>query len=388
MKTIKFILSISLLSFVANIATAQNIAFYSKGFEEGVKRHLGLDSTAVVTQQQTDTITRINLSGFDIEDIRDVVYLPQVKTLDLSYNSIWDIEPVLSLDSLRFLDLRSNKIENIDMLANVLPDSMVVNVAYNYIQDYSRLLLPTHCKLSLIGLSAQIDRAAPFVDVYQIFVAPQGRSLQVFYHGYTNQDQVFLEYNNKRLPAVLDGSLQTKALSGITSTTKVKITNGQLGDSTWVVPIKNLRVGDNELVTIDTELPDDYVISFANAQHGDVEIAGRELLYHAPAVHVPDVITFNYFQWPVLRGTGSVIINSPTCDVNCDGEVTAYDVTAIYNYLLNLDTTFLATSDITGDGQVTAADVTAIYNYLLNAKKRDSVKDAKKRDSVKEAKKY
>ena len=270
MKTIKFILSISLLSFVANIATAQNIAFYSKGFEEGVKQHLGLDSTAVVTQQQTDTITKINLSGFDIKDIRDVVYLPQVKTLDLSYNSIWDIEPVLSLDSLRFLDLRSNKIENIDMLANVLPDSMVVNVAYNYIKDYSRLLLPTHCKLSLIGLSAQIDRAAPYVDVYQLFVESQGRSLQLFYHGYTNQEQVFLEYDNKRTPAVLDGSLQIKALSGITTTTKVKITNGQLGDSTWVVPIKHLRAAPSELLTLDTELPDDYVISFASAQHGDV----------------------------------------------------------------------------------------------------------------------
>ena len=354
---------------MTNIATAQNIAFYSKGFEEGVKQHLGLDSTAVVTQQQTDTITSINLSGFDIEDIRDVVYLPQVKRLDLSYNSIWDIEPVLSLDSLRFLDLRSNKIENIDMLANVLPDSMVVNVAYNYIQDYSRLLLPTHCKLSLIGLSAQIDPAVAFVDVYQLFVEQQGRTLQVYYHGYTNQDQVFLEYNNKRSPAVLDGSLQTKVLSGITNTTQVKITNGQLGDSTWVVPIKYMNAGDNELLTIDTELPDDYVISFANALHGNVEIVGKELHYLSPAVHVPDVITFNYFQWPKLRGTSSVYINTPTCDVNCDGEVTTVDITVLYNYLLNGDSAYLSTSDIDGDGAVTAADVTAIYNYLLNTKK-------------------
>lgn len=370
MKTIKFILSISLLSLVTTMAQAQNLSFFSRGFEEGVKLHLGLDSTAVVTQQQTDTITSINLSGFDIKDIRDVVYLPQVKMLDLSYNSIWDIEPVLSLDSLRFLDLRSNKIENIDMLANVLPDSMTVNVAYNYIQDYSRLLLPTHCKLSLIGLSAQIDRVAPFVDVYQLFVEPQGRTQQAYYHGYTNQDQVFLEYDNKRLPAVLDGNLQIKALSGITSTTMVKVTNGQLGDSTWVVPIKNLKAGDNELVVFDTELPDDYVIAFANALHGDVEIIGKELHYLSPSQHVADVITFNYFQWPALRGTGSVYINSPTCDVNCDGVVTAYDITAIYNYLLNNDTTFLSTSDVTGDGLVTAADVTAVYTNLLTTKKR------------------
>ena len=50
------------------MAQAQNLSFFSRGFEEGVKLHLGLDSTAVVTQQQTDTITSINLSGFDIKD--------------------------------------------------------------------------------------------------------------------------------------------------------------------------------------------------------------------------------------------------------------------------------------------------------------------------------
>ena len=52
-------------------------------------------------------------------------------------------------------------------------------------------------------------------------------------------------------------------------------------------------------------------------------------------------------------------------DVNQDGEVTGSDVTAVYNYLLNNNTTYLATSDVNGDGEVTGSDVTAIYNYLL-----------------------
>lgn len=52
-------------------------------------------------------------------------------------------------------------------------------------------------------------------------------------------------------------------------------------------------------------------------------------------------------------------------DVNCDNVVTASDVTAIYNYLLNGTTTYLSTSDVNGDGNVTASDVTAIYNVLL-----------------------
>ena len=52
-------------------------------------------------------------------------------------------------------------------------------------------------------------------------------------------------------------------------------------------------------------------------------------------------------------------------DVNQDGEVTGSDVTAVYNYLLNNNTTYLSTSDVNGDGEVTGSDVTAIYNYLL-----------------------
>lgn len=52
-------------------------------------------------------------------------------------------------------------------------------------------------------------------------------------------------------------------------------------------------------------------------------------------------------------------------DVNGDGEVTAADVTALYDFLLNNDTTNLANGDQNGDGEITAADVTATYNILL-----------------------
>ena len=52
-------------------------------------------------------------------------------------------------------------------------------------------------------------------------------------------------------------------------------------------------------------------------------------------------------------------------DVNGDGSVTSYDITALYNCLLNNDMTHYSTSDINGDGVVTAADVTAVYDLLL-----------------------
>ncbi len=54
-----------------------------------------------------------------------------------------------------------------------------------------------------------------------------------------------------------------------------------------------------------------------------------------------------------------------TGDVNCDGEVTATDITCLYNYLLNGDETYLATSDVDGDGDITTVDITVIYSILL-----------------------
>ena len=52
-------------------------------------------------------------------------------------------------------------------------------------------------------------------------------------------------------------------------------------------------------------------------------------------------------------------------DVNGDGSVTAGDVTALYNYLLNNDDSALVNGDQNGDGSITAGDVTAVYNILL-----------------------
>lgn len=54
-------------------------------------------------------------------------------------------------------------------------------------------------------------------------------------------------------------------------------------------------------------------------------------------------------------------------DVNCDGAVTAADVTEIYNYLLNGDQTYINSADVNNDNAITSADITAVYNILLGS---------------------
>lgn len=67
-------------------------------------------------------------------------------------------------------------------------------------------------------------------------------------------------------------------------------------------------------------------------------------------------VTTAKFESPVVVVPG---------DVNGDGTVTAADVTALYNILLNNDWTGAIMADQNGDGEVTAADITSVYNILL-----------------------
>lgn len=57
-------------------------------------------------------------------------------------------------------------------------------------------------------------------------------------------------------------------------------------------------------------------------------------------------------------------------DVNGDGFVTSVDVTALYNYLLNNDTSNIVNGDVNNDGVITTSDVTSIYNILLGNESR------------------
>jgi hypothetical protein len=52
-------------------------------------------------------------------------------------------------------------------------------------------------------------------------------------------------------------------------------------------------------------------------------------------------------------------------DVDGDGSVTSADITTLYNYLLNGDSSSLVNGDQDGDGSITSGDVTAVYNILL-----------------------
>ena len=77
-------------------------------------------------------------------------------------------------------------------------------------------------------------------------------------------------------------------------------------------------------------------------------------------------ISVKHFFTVVVVVMATQMTSANVYDVNGDGAVTASDVTALYDYLLNGDETYLATSDVNGDGHITSADITAIYDVLLS----------------------
>jgi len=119
----------------------------------------------------------------------------------------------------------------------------------------------------------------------------------------------------------------------------------------------------------------------------NMEVAGMDLLWKFPKQGMGDVYSQTWSAPCVaqVREDGSGVdlyYYVPGCglasytlakaapehltgDVNCDGAVNASDVTALYNYILNGDTTFVATSDVNNDGSINASDVTAVYNIIL-----------------------
>ena len=54
-------------------------------------------------------------------------------------------------------------------------------------------------------------------------------------------------------------------------------------------------------------------------------------------------------------------------DVNGDGTVTAADITALYDVMLNNDYSNVVHGDQNGDGNITSADITAVYDIVLGA---------------------
>lgn len=332
MKKIAFI---TVLMMTLLVAHAQKVTFYSPEFEEGVRYHIGLSEADDVLQTQMDTITCLSLSGLEITDLRDVVYLSGVTKLDLSYNKIKDVSPLLSLGTLRVLNLSNNKLESIDILAFMQSESLEVDVTNNYISDFSYFFIPTQCDFTFKGMGVQQEKGAPYFDVGHLYaeVNDDGQPV-ISYCGFTNMDASDLAYETSNMSAQMDGSTYLVAVPNHTSEAyQVKLSCGEYNETTYLVPPSDYTVEAGKTVTLTTGLPEGYSLSHASAEVGAVEIVGNTIKYTATADAAPDIIHFIYYQGDTLKGFSRYWINRKYIagDANGDGMVNVADVVEIVN---------------------------------------------------------
>lgn len=361
--------AIFILAAVALSAQAQKVTFTSEGIEAGVRHHLGLDANADIPQSRTDTITAIDLSGLSITDLRDIVYLPNVRTLDLSGNDITNVGPLNVLDSLRELNLKKNALESINLLAFSNSDKMTVDVTANYIEDFSYLFDCIKCLFTLIGVNRQQTKDIPYLDVYQLYAeVKDDEKAVVWYRGYTNmQDTPKLVCGNTQTNATIDGSLNSIAITGTpASTTAVVLSCGGQSHTTYLVPPSDYEVKAGETITIETGLPEEYLVSYAYADYGDVEIEGNLIKYTTDEV-VEDTIHFSYGQGETFKGFSRFYLNKATLgDVNMDGNTDSTDMAVMISYILGSKPNVFnrTAADMNRDGSIDISDVAYLIKLL------------------------
>ena len=132
------------------------------------------------------------------------------------------------------------------------------------------------------------------------------------------------------------------------------------------IPASVKEIGNNafdtclRLQTIVSRIPNPNLISYGS----DVESIFDGVNKEKCVVFVPAGTIDEYkatMPWASFIYFEEIVDN----DIDCDGAVTAADVTMQYNQILNNDYTSPSTCDVDGDGEVTAADITSTYSIIL-----------------------
>ena len=363
-------ITIIILLVLSATGFAQKVNFYSGEFAAGVKIHLDISEDEDVLQNQMDTITNINLSSMMIADIRDVVYMPNVKKLNLSGNRIKDISPLIVLDSLEALNLKGNELDDINMLAFSSARQMTVDVTQNYITDFSYIMAPTPCQFTIVGAEWQSIKNPPYYKVNNFYVLINDKGYpEVYYQGQTNIDKpVRFEGLAFTDDAIMDNRMHSQVtMDRPNVTTKLFLTNGEQKDSTYVLPQTFYPAKKDSPLLIETGLPEHYRI-IPIVAHGSVEMEGTIIKYTASEDLMPDTIRVCYYQGSDLKGYGLIPVGLRIGDVNADGSVTFTDAVGIVNRILGSPTgNFVErAADVNRDTNISITDAVGVVNIIKN----------------------
>lgn len=303
-------LIIGLFALFLHSALSAQVTFYSPEIEAGVKYHLGLTESDEVTAVQLDTITKIDLSGLDITDIRDLRLLTHLQSVDLSYNKIDDVKPLVLMESLREVNLIHNHLESINMLAFSCAKEMEVDVAFNYITDFSIFNTLTPCQFTIDGAGLQTQKDMPYFVVRYLYSDGTEKSPSIYYRvDATTAEQAQMTVQDVTHTIATDNQPHVYPLGeGYWGTRQVLVTDGVNADSTYLVALKKVQVKPSKTVTIKTELPENYELLYSPAQNGTLSNSGVDLTFKASSTFDYEEVIYTFYRGSELKGIAKVIL--------------------------------------------------------------------------------
>jgi Leucine-rich repeat (LRR) protein len=270
MKNIIIFTVVVLLS-VSNIS-AQDRNFCNADMEAILKQKFGLTGTQTLTPDMTDTVTSLNLAGYGITDIRDIVYFPSLQELDLSFNGLKDIAPLLELSNLRYLNIQDNFLETIDLLALSESFQMTVVLSGNYIRDFYAITHSPQCLFSIIGMNLQNPFPFQVRQLYTDFDLNDMQGLLTCdYWDLHSRDTSQVKHANRQYPVTPDSVYQVK-INAANSLVSL-IVDEQTADSTYFIPPTTVEVEAtaNAIVFVPVFPDEEYAVLSVEAFHSEAE---------------------------------------------------------------------------------------------------------------------
>ena len=308
MKTIY--ISFSFIFFFTTLTSAQELSFASMEMEAGIRYRLKIDDSEPLTSQMLTEITEIDLSSMGITDISDIAYMTNLRHLDLHDNEISDVTPLLALDSLNYVDLNHNKLLSIFPLSFSHAKKMEVDVAFNYISDFSCFATLTPCQFTIEGTGLQTIKDAPYFLVRYLYSDGTAEIPAVYYRvDATTNQPAELEVNGVREVVHTDNEPHVSQLNGgFYEAYPVMVTDGTFADSAYLVAQKTMHVDPGQTINIETGLPDNYEIRYSEAQNGSLSSNGVNFTYKASSKFDHEEIIYTFYRGGMLRGVSKLVL--------------------------------------------------------------------------------
>lgn len=296
-----------------------------------------------------------------------------LETFDCSYNQLNNLTIALGQSSLKTLNCSNNKLTYLENL--LVPTSIeYLDCSYNNIRfvyglnyyDYNSLK-KFYCN------NNQITEITPALPRSLEYLNCSNNQLTEFSLG-GEQKLISFDCHNNNLSNLYlsncssleylycaENNLTSLSLQGCSALSELYCYDNKIKGPAMASLISSLRTIPEYINSYYNPAGKLYVIGEADQQAN----SDGNVINHAQVVNAkkknwdPHRLSLPRGRWIIIN------YSTPLGDVNGDGEVTAADITALYDLMLNEDSSQAVNPDQNGDGETTAADITAVYSFML-----------------------